>query len=168
MAHDDPFAILGLEPTFDLDPAEVERSYLSRVASGHPDLGGDGPEAGDDTARLNHARRTLLDPEARASALLTHLGHPAGDVSLPEGFLLEIMDARMEYEQAAAEGDRHQLEHWQRWARERRHEAIGQVAGLFRRHRATGEPEVLGEIKRTLNAWRYIERMIEQGRAGTR
>lgn len=161
MGEDDPFGALGLPARFDLGAEEVERAYLLRVASSHPDLGGVDPEAEGRAARLNEARRKLLDPEARAVALLEVLGAPSGDGSLPEGFLLEIMDARMDFERAAMEGDAEGLARWRRWAQERRREVMAEVAGHFRAH-AAGDAGALGAVRRALNAWRYYERMIQQ------
>ena len=173
MPEDDPFQALGLTPTFDLDPAQVERAYLARVASAHPDLGlgsdaqSDDAQA-DEAARLNDARRSLLDPESRASTLLRHFGYTGEDKSLPDGFLMEIMEVRMEFEQALMDEDAEQIAQWRRWADERRKEWIETIAALFREHSASGDQALLARIKQSLNAWRYIERMIEQGGAPSR
>ena len=168
MPEDDPFSALGLPARFDLEPAQIERAYLARVASVHPDLGDLGDksdQAADSAAALNLARQTLLNPETRASALLSALGFHEEDKSLPDGFLMEIMDVRMELEEAFAEGDAERIARWQRWADDRRKAWIDTISGLFGRLPGSGDSETLSEIKRSLNAWRYIERMIEQ--AGT-
>ena len=165
MPEVDPFAALGLPVRFDLEPAHIERAYLARVASVHPDLGDTDDEAADTAAELNLARQTLLNPETRASALLALLGFHKEDKSLPDGFLMEIMDVRMELEEAFAEGNSERIAHWRRWADEQRKEWIDTISGLFRNLTGPGDSVTLSEIKRSLNAWRYIERMIEQ--AGT-
>lgn len=162
MPEDDPYAMLGLTPAFDLDAAVVEQAYLSRVAISHPDLGGGDADAADQAAALNQARRTLLDPASRAAALLARFGYAQAETSLPEGFLAEIMEARMDFEQAAMDHDARRLAHWRGWAGVRRQEALGRIAGLFREHSATGDSQALGAIRRTLNALRYFERMMEQ------
>ncbi len=165
MPEDDPFAALNLAARFDLESAQIERAYLARVAGVHPDLGDQGDEA---AAKLNLARQTLLNPELRALALLALHGFTDQDKSLPNGFLMEIMDVRMELEEAFAEGNSEQIAHWQRWADDRRKEWIDTISGLFRRLAGPGDAEILSEIKRSLNAWRYIERMIEQAGAAGR
>lgn len=170
--HDsDPFQALGLPRTFDLEATAIERAYLARVASVHPDLGS-AKEMQDDTsgaaAALNDARQTLLSPEARASALLDVLGFEGEDRSLPDGFLMEIMDVRMDLEEAAAAGNAERVGHWRSWAADRRREWTSRIAELFRRHSASPDPELLSEVRRSLNAWRYIERMIEQAGPGGR
>lgn len=167
---DDPFDLLRLEPRFDLDPARVERAYLAQAAACHPDTAGSDPEAAAEAARqsalLNQARSALLDPERRARALLSRLGGPPGEPNeLPEGFLAEIMETRMAIEQAIAEDDQDELDRWRAWGRERRRETMDRVSALFEAAGAADpadRAEALGEVQRRLNAWRYIERMLEQ------
>jgi molecular chaperone HscB len=166
----DPFDTLGLPPRFDLDAAAVERAYLAGVASCHPDLAGDdadrAAEASRRAAALNRAKAVLLDPEARARALLERLGTGgAGDErELPEGFLAEILDTRMAVEEARASGDREAIARLRGWAASERERYVGRVSELFREVEGGGgaTAERARDIRRELNAWRYIERMIEQ------
>lgn len=159
--QDDPFDTLGLAPCFDLSDEQIERAYLARIAAAHPDRETGGQ---DRAASLNDARRVLLDPERRAAALLARMGGPgaAEDKSLPDGFLMEIMETRAEIEQAmAADPSDETRAQWEAWAGRRRAEYARQVSALFERA-AGGERGVLAEIRTLLNAWRYIERLIEQ------
>jgi curved DNA-binding protein CbpA len=162
-----PFDILGLATRFDLTDAEVERAYLTRAASCHPDLVGD--TATDDAARLaaalNDAKAVLLDPESRARALLALLtpkGHTADERSLPDGFLLEIMETRMAVEEALASGEAAELARWREWAAEERRSYIERIGGLFTVLDNPPADEGLAQVGQQLNAWRYIERMLEQ------
>lgn len=157
----DPFDALGLAPTFDLTSSQVERAYLERVGRVHPDLAAD---ASGPAADLNQARATLIDPMLRANALLRrHAGTPAEtDKTLPQAFLAEIMEVREESERAIASGDRAAIEKWISWARDRRRQIIAEVARRFRDNPGTPPAAELSEIRRTLNAWRSIERMLEQ------
>lgn len=149
------FEILGLPKRFDLSPRDVERAYLARSAETHPDAGG----AGLGQATLNDAREVLLNPEARAEALLEVMGGTgkSEDKALPDGFLMEIMETREAVESAASDAERSK---WRAWAVEQRGSYVRTVADLFRR--AETDPAVLRDVRRQLNAWRYIERMIEQ------
>ncbi|MBK7404727.1 MAG: hypothetical protein IPJ41_08850 [Phycisphaerales bacterium] len=162
----DPFETLGLDATFDLAAEQVEGAYLARVAAVHPDLAASDPERASEAARLaaalNTARRVLSDPEGRARALLDRLGVPESR-DLPEGFLLEMMETRLAIEEAARAGDTEQVARWRGWAAAARGESVRQIGSLFNRV-GSGEPQDdLGrEIRRQLNAWRYIERLIEQ------
>ena len=75
----DPFSLLGLTPSFELDPGELETRYLARVRQFHPDRATNRTDAqpADDpalaTARLNDARAILADPERRAQAARDYL-----------------------------------------------------------------------------------------------
>ncbi|MFG0259012.1 MAG: iron-sulfur cluster co-chaperone HscB C-terminal domain-containing protein [Phycisphaerales bacterium JB041] len=163
----DPFETLGLEPCFDLDEADIQRAYLARAAACHPDLVGADPERAADAARLsaalNRARAVLADPEDRAHALLERLGGGTGDQrELPEGFLMEMMETRMEVEAAAESGDAAELHRWREWARTERSRYIERLGGMFADLGAPPAPDAVQEIRRELNAWRYIERMLEQ------
>jgi molecular chaperone HscB len=157
----DPFEILGLPLEFSLSDARIEGAYLARVARVHPDVAGD-EESGEASAWLNEARRVLKDPEGRANALLSALGGPAkeADKSLPDGFLVQVMEVREELEGAMESGDAARVGQARAWAGARRAEYVAAVSALF--SRANGSMEVLREIRRELNAWRYIERLIEQ------
>jgi molecular chaperone HscB len=153
----DAFDVLGLPAEFAVDAAAVNRAYLARSAALHPDLAAGDESAPRKMAELNEAKRVVEDPERRANALLARLGGPSKeeDRSLPDGFLMEMMEVR---EQMEAEGTAERGK-WEAWAKERRREAIEDVGAMFR---AAADEGMLGAIRRRLNAWRYIERMVEQ------
>lgn len=189
-AMDDPFAIFGLPRRFGVDRGALHRAYLARTAAAHPDVSGHVDDDADEAvaAVLNRARGTLEDPEKRAGVLLELLCAergvemaPSDMRALPNGFLLEMMDTREQMEDAARSGDGVQIERWRNWAEDRRSEHHRRVGALFERlERAesggaagggasgAGEDDaaVLRAIRLELNAWRYIERMLEQTGAG--
>lgn len=163
----DPFALLGLARSFAIDAKQVQRAYLKRVSSLHPDRETDPirqAEVAREAAAVNDARRTLLDDEARANTLLDLLGGPAkeDDKSLPDGFLMEMMEVREDMEQAIASGEEAERARVMDWAAEQRAGHIARLTPLFASAAEQPTDEVLAEIRRELNAWRYIERMIEQ------
>lgn len=161
----DAFDILGLEPTFTLEPSAIRRAYLARIAALHPDsAGGDDANDGRSSAALNHAKATLEDPERRASALLVRLGGPTKeqDKSLPPGFLLETMEMRERIEAALAYADPEARASIGRDAATRRAAHIARITNLFLAAPTAPTPESLRAIRTELNAWRYIERLIEQ------
>lgn len=174
----DPFAIFGLPRRFDLDPMQVQRAYLARAAMAHPDLSpGGGGETGLgsgsgalDPSSLNRAKAVLDDPEQRADALLLLLGGPPreADRSLPDGFLVEIMDIRERLDEAVASRDRAAAAELEAWAGQRRAGHIRAAAELFGALPQPPTADALRAIRRELNAWRYIERMLEQVRDGDR
>lgn len=168
MATNDPFDTLGLTPSFDLTPARIEGAYLQRAAASHPDLAGNSEDSGADSAALNHAKAILLDPESRAHALLARLegDHPPDErarKALPDGFLMEIMTIRQDIEADLAGPDAEaKRTEWEAWGERRREESIGLVAELFEQAGEDPDPERLRSIRTQLNAWRYVERLLEQ------
>ncbi len=165
-ASDDPFALLDLPRRFDLEDHRIEQAYLTRAAALHPDRFNDPLQQADavrQSARINDARRTLLDQESRAGALLRLFAgeqHGASD-ALPDGFLMEILDVREEMEADFGDADRRQ--HWEDWARAERRQYLDRIGRLFSHAREGALPaEAAQAIRCELNALRYIERMIEQ------
>lgn len=158
-----PFALLGLPLTYSVDPAKIERAYLQRLAQSHPDAGG-GDGGGTDPAQLNAARAMLSDHERRAAALLTVLGGPDASSckDLPEGFLMDMMMQRQEIEEAIESGGEQERAQWEQWGIEQRRDFHEQVAELFDALPKQGDETGLRDIRVQLNAWRYIERLIEQ------
>lgn len=108
----------------------------------------------------------VSDPESRANVLLGLLGGPTKeeDRSLPPGFLMEMMESRERLESARGSGDEAEMARWTAWAEGQRVGHIAAVKALFAEVEGAGGA---GEAKRKairmrLNAWRYIERMLEQ------
>lgn len=163
----DPFSLLGLPRLFDISLEAIHSAHLTRVASTHPDLAPHSQtpdEDADPVAALNHAKRILENPELRANALLALLGGPTkeSDRSLPPGFLMDIMETREAIEAAVHSKDPTALRHWRDWADTQRSEHKGAVSVLFRSLPQHPSAANLGSIRTRLNAWRYIERLIEQ------
>ena len=171
MMPDDPFALLGLPRRFASDAAQLQAAWLRKSAALHPDRIADPMQQSDaarNAARINDARNVLHDDEQRANVLLKLLGGPAKeqDKSLPDGFLMDILDVRQQMEEAQASGDDEELRKFEAWADEQRSQYISQLTPLFDAAASSPEPGLLGEIRQLLNAWRYIERMREQVRPG--
>jgi molecular chaperone HscB len=167
MTDHDPFALLGVPRRFDLDRAALQSAFLRASARWHPDRETSPAralEAAAHAARINDAHRTLGDDERRADALLRLLGGPTKEqeTSLPDGFLVDMMTTREEMESALAAGDPKRRAELQQWAAARRGEFIRVVAMLFDEQSRAPESSRLRAIRVQLNAWRYIERMLEQ------
>lgn len=145
-----------------MDGAEIESAFLARLSGVHPDLAGE--EASMDAAALTAARSTLADPEQRAVALLAALGGPSAsaDRSLPDGFLMEMMELREQVESELEAGGSGARDRWAGFAEARRRAHIGRVGAMFDALGDPASPNELGAIRRELNAWRYTERLIEQ------
>jgi molecular chaperone HscB len=167
MPADDPFALFDLPRRFDLDRAALQRAYLQRTASLHPDRLSDPieqAEAAEQAARLNAARAQLADDERRANVLLELLGGPpaSGEKTLPDGFLMEMMEVRQEMEEVLETGSPEDRRQFEQWADEQRAAYLNAVRELFDSLDDPPDEAGLREIRVQLNALRYIERMIEQ------
>lgn len=179
---EDPFDVLGIAPRFDVNAAEIRRAYLAAIARAHPDRDNDGynsapdDDSGPAAAELNEAKRTLEDPHARAVALLARLersakprgASPDGDRSISPTFLAEIMEVREALEAATEETE---TLRWRGWAQARKAEYARQVGEAFSRLTPAQEPMIdaeraamLAGIRRILNEWRYIERLLDPER----
>ena len=163
----DPFDVLGLAARFDVTPAEVRRAYLVRVAVAHPDRGDGGGEEGVDASALNAALVVLNDPEQRAAALLARLGGASkeADRSLPAGFLQEMMQLREGIDEAASAGDTAAVGRAIEVTRARREGHVAEVGRLFKSIEEGGgssEAALLKAVRGEMNAWRYVERLIDQ------
>jgi len=157
----DAFDVLGLVPGFDLTVADIRAAYLARAAAAH--AGGDESAS----ARLNGAMQQVQDPLTRAGLVLARLGGPsdAADRSTPDGFLGELLDARERAQDARSAGRLQEVQDLLTWAEARRsgeiarvRELLAQVPGMHGQERQ----RVLAQARQHLNAWRAIERMLEQ------
>ena len=160
----DPWTLLGLARSYAVAPATVQVAHLRRLAALHPDRIADPvrrEEAARDVAALNEARDVLLDDERRADRLLALLGGPSkeSDRSLPDGYLLEVMELREALEEAAASGDPATRAAVEAQATERRRAHLAEVSRLFAEALPTPDEETLRRIRLELNAWRYVERL---------
>lgn len=160
----DPFSLFGLPRRYAVDRSALTRAWLAESARWHPDRPGAPPDAAARLAEANEAKRILDDPELRADALLRLLGGPAKerDKSLPEGFLAEMMELRQRIEEEVESEGEPARERWRSWARQRAREHEGRVAAMFEAFERGGDGARLRDIRLELNAWRYIERLMEQ------
>jgi len=168
-----PFAILGLRPAWSIDKADLKRRLLRTSRLVHPDFHGTSTPAAralaeTNAALLNGAYEVLLDDFLRADWLLAHRGGPsdAQERQMPAEFLMEVLEWNEELDEAestppgspmraALDGLARRL----REARERQLEAAGAALEDLDRRGSTG-PERLVEIRRALNAVRYLSRAL--------
>jgi molecular chaperone HscB len=98
----DPFAILGVEPSFEIDLEALERRHRELSRALHPDRYAGRPaserrEALGRAIEVNEAWRVLKDPISRAQALLSNRGILVEEGREPQPnpeFLMEIMEYR--------------------------------------------------------------------------
>jgi molecular chaperone HscB len=98
----DPFATLGLAPSFDVDLPAVERTHRELSRALHPDryVGATSSErraALERAVAVNEAWRVMRDPIRRAEALLRLRGVETAEQDEPKAspeFLMEMMEQR--------------------------------------------------------------------------
>ena len=158
---DDPFALLGLAPGYDIDAAALERAFFERSKAAHPDRVAGAPAAErvaqlSRSRALNDAYQLLKKPASRAEYLLARAGVTIGDNErLEPAFLMEILELREELAEARAAGQLERVGELQRVMQARRTEALGALPALFA---ARDYPA----IKHRLIALRYIHRYLEE------
>lgn len=98
----DPFATLGIEPSYAVDLAKLEKRHRELSRALHPDRYAGAPPlerraALTKAADVNEAWRIVRDPVRRAEALLEKRGVPVGEDQEPKPdpeLLMEMMEAR--------------------------------------------------------------------------
>ena len=164
----DPFDILGLPPTFELDLQAAEKRYrdLSRVL--HPDKHvGSGPGerrlALGKAVEVNEAWRLLRDPLRRAEALFRRAGVDLREGTEPKAdpaFLMEMMDQREALSDAKAKGDKKAAERLGSAIRAREKAVMGRLSHAF-----GDAPESGAELTRLvplLGELRYYQRFLDE------
>jgi len=112
------FELFGLAEQFSLSPKIIKERYLKLQQAHHPDRFVHASEqekrlASDESAYINLAYKTLLDPVLRALYLLRLRGveyNPEASVSLPADFLMEQMALREELDDLKSSPCHAQLE----------------------------------------------------------
>ena len=172
----DPFAILGLEPRFDLDlaAAEIRHRELSRTL--HPDRHAGKPAAERRQAlslaiEVNDALRVLKDPVRRAEALLERSGVRLAEEgkeppAAPE-FLMDVLELREELSAAQRSADMTKVESVAKQVEVRQsslERELGQAfAGLIAAPRPP--PADAERIGRKLGELRYFRRLLAEAHA---
>lgn len=172
MAH--PFEILGLAPSFALDPSVLEQRQRELNRALHPDRhAGKSPaerrQALSRAMDINLAYRTLRDPASRAEALFALLGAPStreSTISDP-ALLMEMMEQREALEEARRARDHGRLQAIGRAMAEREREVLGKLAAAFAPLLAgPPSPEAreaqLASARQLLAELRYVRRFAEE------
>jgi molecular chaperone HscB len=158
---DDPFALLGLTPGFDVDLAALERAFFERSKVLHPDRVAAAPAAErvaqlSRSRALNDAYQLIKRPIPRAEYLLARAGVTIGDNErLDPTFLMEILELREELAAARVAGDAPLVARLADAMQARRTAALDALPGLF----AAGD---LAAIKDRLILLRYVNRYLEE------
>lgn len=173
-----PFELLGIRPTFKLDPALLEQRQreLNRVL--HPDRHA-GKTPAERRAALgramdvNQAMRRLRDPAARAEALFELLGEDSlSERSVTDPLLLgEMLEQREQLDEIRRSKDVARLKQLGSGMRERELRVVARLGEAFEpltealaQGAAGREPRerTLPEVRRLLSELRYVRRFMEE------
>jgi molecular chaperone HscB len=160
----DPFALFGLAPRYDLDPAALEARFRERSREVHPDRQpnaspAERAQAMIRTRALNDAYQVLKRPERRAEQLLARAGLTIGDHErVDPAFLAEVLELREELALARAAGRLDDVARLETAMKARRDEHLAALAPLF----AAGDADALAQVKQHLITLRYLGRYLEE------
>lgn len=173
-AHDaatsqEPFALLGVKPRYDLDLESVAEQHRELSRALHPDRfagapAGERRQALNNAILVNEAWRTLKDPVRRAEALLRHHGVVITEQNEPKAspaLLMEMMEAREELGALRSTADATKLAAW-RVQQEQRRDTVCKVLG--ERFAALAIGGDVAPVRDKLVELRYLQRLIEETR----
>jgi molecular chaperone HscB len=173
----DHFQVLGVEPRFGLDVADLERRYKELTKVLHPDRFARADERArraslQRSIQLNEAWRTLKEPVRRAEYLLSLAGFEVGGedgtsrsdgegnrerLPVAAGLLMEVMELREGLAEARASKDHARVAALATEVRDRREGALEDVATEFE-----APSRALESIAGHLVAIRYYDRFLEE------
>ncbi len=170
-----PFGVLGLDPAFEVELAELNRRLLRFSRKTHPDYFGTADaetraRAEHNSALLNAAFELLVDPFRRADHLVESLGGPSekDERQMPQAFLMEVLEWNEALEEARASApasdQRGTLAGLEQELVARRETTMSAVAEGLEPLPARGSSS-LTELRRHLNAVRYLDRALRELRA---
>jgi len=167
-----PFETLGVEPGYELNAMALRKRLLALSRRMHPDYFASADAATREraqrnTAELNAAFEIVSNEFRRADWLVKSLGGPGEDEErqMPAEFLSEVLEWNETVEEArAAEPGtpaRAALNDLDRELRAEREQVMGEISELLTPLPESHAPE-LAQVRRRLNAVRYLDRTLEQ------
>jgi len=166
----DHFERLGLPRRFSIDVADLEREYLARSRTLHPDyhqLAGAAQQAAsvELSAALNEAYSTLKDPSRRAEYLHKLEGGPSASElkDVPTEFLEEMLELRMEI--ASLTPDSPKANAMEKQLVQRRDDLLNQVGTTLDSLSPENRAAKLVQSRRILNATKYVQNLLRDLRA---
>lgn len=160
------FELLGFDPVFDLDAAELRSAYLRCSRDTHPDRFGRHPDAAQQSERisatLNQAYQVLSDPLRRAEYLLELMGGPSAqqDKRVPQNVLNMSIMLREEIDEALSSGATTAVAGIRSQIQQRYDAVRAQIANLARG--LPGDEELRSKLRLELNTVKYFQRLLEQ------
>jgi len=164
----DPFATLGLPPSFELDRRVLEGRFRELQKQLHPDRHASAPASHRrmnlaKAVEVNEAYRALRSEIPRAEALLAALGHeaPAGgsEPADPE-FLMEVMELREALGEAKAAKDMDAVAVLSARVAKLQTGTRGELASAFAR--VATAADAVDEARALIARMRYFKRFLDE------
>jgi molecular chaperone HscB len=170
-----PFELLGLAPSFAIEPELLEQRQRDLNRALHPDRHagkspGERREALGRSMDVNRAYRTLRDPASRAEALFELLGESwSSERTVTDPTLLgEMLEQREQLDEIRRNKDMERLKLLAREMRARESALVEQMARAFQPLTdalpvpAGGARPQLSTVRRLLTELRYVRRFVEE------
>lgn len=166
----DPFSLLELPHTFDLEACVLRGALLKGSMQWHPDRFAlaneiERAEAEDRMAALNQAHEKLSDPLQRAEALLTLHGQALGngtDQTSSPMFLMEMMEIKEEADAALASGNDERLAKITASLKDNEQQRIRAISLAFRDWETAGRPDdQLDSLRGLVTEAVYVRRTLD-------
>ena len=159
------FELLGLAPTYALDPGALRQRYLELSRKVHPDRHGDASAADVSlrlSAQLNDAYRVLGDQVLRAEYLLELCGGPSAreDRSVPPAVLATTLRLRDEVAEGREAADAAALDRCRTAARGQYDETLAGISAAAAK--LPGDAELRRELRSRLNSIRYFQKLLAE------
>lgn len=168
----DFFALFGLQPTFELDPKQLDAKYRELSQQWHPDkfAGASAKErvqALELTARINDGYKLLRDAASRAAYLLKLLGLDLDDEGerthqMEPAFLMEILELREQLDGLRQRNDVEGALKMGAQMAERERQTHAVLARLFAEQQRAPEAARLKKLGDQVAALRYFRRFQDE------
>ena len=162
------FEAVGLPVSYALDLNELEERFQQLVVELHPDFYAasgrrEQHQSEVSSSLLNRAVETLRNPVSRAAYLLPRLAEtPLDERSLPPGFLEEMFLLQESLDDLLESGSAEEQAQTRSDLQARREALLTELPRRFAQAEAQPDPEALQFIQTTLNAERYLRRLLER------
>ncbi|MEZ6015826.1 MAG: iron-sulfur cluster co-chaperone HscB C-terminal domain-containing protein [Planctomycetota bacterium] len=167
-----PFSVIGLDVAYDIDQKELAQRVRKVARLVHPDFfAAAGPTmralAEAHGARLNEAHEVLRDDVRRADWIVRSLGGPSEEQErqMPQEFLMEVLEWNEVLDEGASappgSTERLALTPLEAELAGQRAQALREVTAALTPLPSPGAPALV-DVRRTLNAIRYLDRALRR------
>ncbi len=165
----DYFELFGLERSFDIAPADIQRKFLAIARNIHPDAFVSADAATQSvvlhlSSAVNKAYETLRDPVRRAEYILEVSGgkSAADDKRVAPELLAEVMMLREEIEELRAGGNTAAIAAIRPDIARKKDATLHKIADLCRRITADADASVHDDLRLQLNSIKYFDNLLAQ------